>query len=64
MEYMRSVLKMEAAETAETVQRVITTASMLNHLRSNRLEYLLLSLLVYVTGIGNTLWTQAQGVCI
>jgi hypothetical protein len=60
---MRSVLEMEAAETASTVQRVAFLVSALNHLRQNRLEYLLASILLYVTGAGATLLTSAQGVC-
>lgn len=47
----------------ETVQRAVALASALNHLKNNRLEYLLLSILLYVTGAGATLLTQAQGVC-
>jgi len=54
---------MEAAEAASTVQRVAFLVSALNHLRQNRLEYLLASILLYVTGAGATLLTSAQGVC-
>ena len=47
----------------ETVQRVATLATALNHLRANRLEYMLVTILLYATGLGTTLLTQAQGVC-
>jgi hypothetical protein len=47
----------------DPVQRVTFLLSSLNHLRANRLEYLLASILVYVTGVGSTLLTTAQGVC-
>lgn len=63
---MRSVLDMEEdtlTPAAETVQRVAFLATSLNHLRQNRLEYLLVGILLYVTGLGGTLLTQAQGVC-
>lgn len=53
----------EESMNPETVQRAVALASALNHLKNNRLEYLLLSILLYVTGAGATLLTQAQGVC-
>ena len=60
---MRSVLEMVAPET-ETVQRAATLASALNHLKENRIEYMVLTILLYATGLGSTLLTQAQGVCM
>jgi len=47
----------------ETVQKVATLASCINHLKANRLEYMLVTILLYATGLGTTLLTQAQGVC-
>lgn len=58
---MRSVLEM-TPET-ETVQKAAALASALNHLRANRIEYMLLTVLLYATGAGTALLTQAQGVC-
>ena len=60
---MRSVLEMTLPET-ETVQRAATLASALNHLKENRLEYMVLTILLYATGLGSNLLTQAQGVCM
>jgi hypothetical protein len=52
------------APASEPVQSVATLASALNHLKNNRLEYLLMTILMYSTGLGATLLTQAQGVCV
>lgn len=48
----------------ETVQKVASFATFLNHLRANRIEYAMLTLILYVTGIGSDLWTQTAGMCI
>jgi hypothetical protein len=48
---------------ADTVQKVAALASAFNHLRQNRIEYMLLTVLLYATGAGTALLTQAQGVC-
>lgn len=48
----------------ETVQRAATLASALNHLKENRLEYMVLTILLYATGLGSNLLAQAQGVCM
>lgn len=48
----------------ETVQRAATLASALNHLKENRIEYMVLTILLYATGLGSSLLTQAQGVCM
>ena len=48
----------------ETVQKVASLATFLNHLRQNRIEYAMLTLILYVTGIGSDLWTQTAGMCI
>ena len=60
---MRSVLEMTLPE-AETVQRAAALASALNHLKENRLEYMIVTILLYATGLGATLLTKAQGVCM
>lgn len=49
---------------AETVQRAATLASALNHLKENRLEYMIVTILLYATGLGASLLTKAQGVCV
>ena len=47
-----------------TVQKVASFATFLNHIRNNRIEYAMLTLILYVTGIGSDLWTQTAGMCI
>ena len=59
---MRSVHEMSSE--IDTVQRAATLASALNHLKENRIEYMVLTILLYATGLGSTLLTQAQGVCM
>ena len=48
----------------ETVQKVASLATFLNHIRQNRIEYAMLTLILYVTGIGSDLWAQTAGMCI
>ena len=48
----------------DTVQKVATLASFLNHLRQNRIEYAVLTMLLYVTGWGSSLWAQTAGMCV
>lgn len=48
----------------ETVQRAAALASALNHLKANRLEYMVLTILLYATGLGGSLLAHAQGVCM
>ena len=54
---------MKMTPETETVQKAAALASALNHLRQNRIEYMLLTVLLYATGAGTALLTQAQGVC-
>jgi hypothetical protein len=54
----------EEEMSPETVQKVASFATFLNHLRQNRIEYAMLTLILYVTGIGSDLWTQTAGMCI
>jgi hypothetical protein len=48
---------------AETVQRAVTTASLLNHVKNNRIEYLLGVGLLHLLGVSDRLLAQLQGVC-
>lgn len=48
----------------DTVQKVASLASFLNHLRQNRIEYAVLTMLLYVTGWGSSLWAQTAGMCV
>ena len=47
----------------DEVQKAAAIASALNHLRQNRIAYMLLTVLLYATGAGAAILTQAQGVC-
>ena len=47
----------------ETVQKAVTTASLLNHLRNNRIEYLLGVGLLHLLGVSDRLLGQLNGVC-
>ena len=49
--------------SADTVQKAVTTASILSHVKNNRIEYLLLVGLVHLLGLTDRLWTHAQSVC-
>lgn len=48
----------------DTVQKVASLATFLNHIRQNRIEYAMLTLLLYVTGWGSSLWAQTAGMCV
>lgn len=48
----------------QTVQTVGTAISVLNHLRQNRIEYALLTVILYVTGLGADLWATTAGMCV
>lgn len=45
------------------VKDAVTTASILNHIKNNRIEYLLLIGLCHVLGISDRIFAQAAGVC-
>lgn len=50
-------------ETAETVKEAVTAASLLNHLKNNRIEYLLGMGLLHLLGVSDRLLAQLNGVC-
>lgn len=47
----------------ETVQKAVSTASIVSHLKNNRIEYLLLVGICHMLGLTDRLWTSASGVC-
>jgi len=49
--------------TTETVKEAVTTASVFNHLKNNRIEYLLGMGLLHLLGVSDRLLAQMQGVC-
>ena len=48
---------------AETVKEAVTTASLLNHVKNNRIEYLLGLGLLHLLGVSDRLLAQVSGVC-
>lgn len=53
----------ETIATAETVKEAVTAASLLNHLKNNRIEYLLAMGLLHLLGVSDRLLAQVSGVC-
>jgi len=53
----------ETIATAETVKEAVTAASLLNHLKNNRIEYILVMGLLHVIGVSDRLLAQLNGVC-
>ncbi len=51
-----------SAETV-TVKDAVTTASILTHVKNNRIEYLLLVGLLHLLGISDRVFTHAAGMC-
>lgn len=49
---------------AETVVEVTKWASIVNHLKNNRIEYLLLMGILHLVGITNKAYNQVSGVCL
>jgi dsRNA-specific ribonuclease len=55
---------MSAAPTPEvTVKTAITAASVMNHVKNNRLEYIGLIILGHLLGLFDRLLAQLNGVC-
>ena len=69
MAFMRSVLEMDGSEAVDTTQCLDTLGSatlpvrLLTLLKQNRLEMMVITILVYSTGLLNDATTYAQGVC-
>lgn len=45
------------------VKDTVTTASILSHVKNNRIEYLLLVGLLHLLGISDRVFTHAAGMC-
>ena len=52
------------AAAAETVTKAVTTASIMSHLKANRLEYIGLVILCHLLGISDRLLAQVPAMCI
>ncbi len=57
----------EQAETvaaaADTVKRAVTSASILSHIKANRVEYIGLVILCHLSGFSDRLLAQVSGIC-
>jgi len=51
-------------ETVETVQNIGTTASVISHIKENRIEYLALTILLHLLGISDYVLDKTSGVCL
>lgn len=51
-------------ETVATAVEVTRWASIVDHLRNNRIEYLLLMGILHIIGVTNKAYAQLSGVCI
>jgi len=51
------------AETVTTVKEAVTGASVLNHIKNNRLEYLLTIGILHLLGVSDALLGKLTGVC-
>ncbi len=54
---------MESPVTSDTVQKAVTTASVLSHIKANRIEYLLVLGICHLVGVTDRLWAYGAGVC-
>jgi len=51
------------APTVETAMNVSKVAIALDHLRNNRIEYLILLLIGHIAGVTTAAFDKAQGMC-
>ena len=51
-------------KTVETVVEVTRWASILDHLKNNRIEYLLLMGILHILGATSKAYEQVSGVCL
>lgn len=54
----------EAACAADTVKDAVTARSLLNHLRENRIEYLLVILVAHLLGVSDRILASTSGICL
>ena len=52
-----------AVETIEVAKEAVTAGSIINHLKNNRLEYLLGVGLLHLLGVSDAVITRVSGVC-
>ena len=61
---MRTNGGMNMTTTGETAVELGKYASIVNHIRNNRIEYLLCVAILHLVGITNKAYSQVQGVCL
>jgi hypothetical protein len=52
-----------SAETIEVVKEAVTAGSVLNHLKNNRLEYIISIGVLHLLGVSDAVITRVSGVC-
>jgi hypothetical protein len=52
------------AAAAETVTKAVTTASLLSHIKANRIEYIGLVIICHLLGLSDRLLAQIPSMCI
>ena len=55
--------KESAIAATETVKNTVSSASILSHIRNNRVEYLAMAILAHLLGVSDRILAQASGVC-
>jgi hypothetical protein len=53
-----------AAAAAETVTKAVTSASILSHLKANRIEYIGLVIICHLLGLSDRLLASLPAMCI
>ncbi len=51
------------ATTAGTVTKAVSTASIMSHIKANRIEYIGLIIICHLLGFSDRLLAQVNGVC-
>lgn len=54
---------MSPSPEAEAVKNAVTTASIMSHVKNNRIEYLLAIGLMHLLGVSDRILSQVSGVC-
>ena len=54
---------MTPSPEAEAVKSAVSTASIISHIKNNRIEYLLAIGLLHLLGVSDRLLAQVSGVC-
>jgi hypothetical protein len=58
------VIKVEPEASVDVAMKGLTVANCLNHIRQNRIEYLVVSLLAYSVGALDKAITYGQSICM